>query len=66
VSAPDILHPVQFRREPDDDYDKAAEYDAKGADETANFGYSDTDQADYQYDRQGKQQTDTRPKGEVF
>lgn len=66
MSAPDILHPVQFRREPDKDYDKAGEYDAKGADESASFGYSATDQADYQYERQGKDKTDTSPKGEVF
>jgi hypothetical protein len=66
VSATDSLHPVQFRREPDDDYDKAAEYDGAGSDETANFGYSDVDLPDYQYERTGKSKTKTSPKGEVF
>jgi hypothetical protein len=51
MSANENLHPVQFRREPDEDYGSAAEYDAKGADESAEFGYSDTDQADYQWNR---------------
>ena len=66
MSARDNLHPVQFRLEPDKDYDKADEYDAKGADETKNYGYSAEDMADYQYERYGKTETSTNPKREVF
>lgn len=51
MSAADNLHPVQFRREPDDSYDKAGEYDARGADENVAFGYDEYGYGDSQYNR---------------
>ena len=66
MAASDSLSPVQFRREPDKDYDKAAEHDAKGADEDSNFGYSAFDPGDSQYQRYGRDETDTNPGRETF
>lgn len=52
MSAVDKLHPVQFRKETSDsDRDKHADLDAKGQDESEEFGYSDYDMADYQWNR---------------
>ena len=45
----------------DSDRDKAAEYDAKGADEDSEFGYSELDYSDSQWNR--KRHSD---KPEVF
>lgn len=69
MSAHDALHPVQFAGKADtsdSDRDKADAYDAMGADESDSYGYSDTDAADYQYQRYGKDETDTKPGREVF
>lgn len=69
MTASDNLHPVQFPGKADtsdSDKDKrAAEMDAKGADEDAEFGFSDYDMSDYQWNRAGHG-TSTNPKPEVF
>lgn len=54
MASSDYLHPVQFAGKadrPDSDRDKAAEYDAKGADEDREFGYSEYDPSDAQWNR---------------
>lgn len=52
MSADENLHPVQFHRDPADrDRDKAAEYDAKGADEAESFGYDEYGYSDAQWNR---------------
>jgi hypothetical protein len=68
MAASDNLHPAQFSGKADKsdrDRDKADEYDAKGADESDEFGYSDYDMADYQWNRAGHS-TATNIKPEVF
>lgn len=69
MSAADNLHPVQFQGKADtsdSDRDKASAYDSLGADTDASFGFSADDPADYLYERQGKEKTETSPKGDVF
>lgn len=69
MAARDALSPVQFpgpADTSDSDRDKAAMYDSLGADSDESYGYSDEDMADYQYDRQGRAETDTSPEREVF
>lgn len=68
MSASDVRSSIQFQQDKTDreHKDKAAEYDALGADEDANFGFSGVDPADYQYERTGKKKTETRAKREVF
>lgn len=66
MAATDHLGPQFPKDSADKDYDKAAEYDAKGADESTSFGYSAEDMADYQYARYGKDETDTSPGRETF
>lgn len=63
MAAPDNLHPVQFHRETSDsDIDRhAADADVKGQDEASEFGYSEYDMSDAQWNR--KKHTDER---EVF
>lgn len=55
MAASDLLHPAQFpgrADKSDSDRDRAAEYDAKGADEDREFGYSEFDYSDNQWNRQ--------------
>lgn len=65
MSADDYLHPVQFAGKADKsdaDRDKRAKLnDAKGADEDSEFGYSEYDMSDAQWNR--KRHSD---KPEVF
>lgn len=54
MTASDALHPVQFAGKADkskSDRDKAAEYDARGADENEVFGYDEYDYGDNQWNR---------------
>lgn len=51
MSATDNLHPVQFHREIDRDYDENDRLDARGQDSNEEFGYSDYDMPDYQWNR---------------
>lgn len=68
MSAADYLHPAQFpgpADTSDSDRDKAAAYDAMGADSDESYGYSGADMADYQWNRTGHS-TDTSLPTEVF
>lgn len=69
MAASDNLSPAQFAGKADasdSDQDKAPAYDQAGADSDESYGYSGSDMADYQYERQGKENTETNPKGDVF
>jgi hypothetical protein len=64
-----VLSPIQFPGKADtsdSDRDKAAEYDAKGSDSEGSYGYGEEGATDYQYQRYGRDETDTNPERETF
>lgn len=65
MSAAEHLSRIQFLKA-DEGEDKHAERDRKGQDEDASYGYSAEDLADYQYERYGKDETETNPRREVI
>lgn len=69
MAARDSLSGIQFRKAEEStpaERKRERGYGARGADNAESYGFSDTDPADYQYERTGKSKTETKQKRDVF